>query len=162
MRPEEPGDADIIFEVTRKAFEGKAYSDGTEASLVGRLRQAGVLTLSLVAEERGEVIGHIGFSPVTLNGRETNWFGLGPLSVTPERQLQGVGSALVKTGLEALKGLGAAGCVLVGDPKYYSRFGFQGASSIFNPAFAAPYLQVLHLEGKMPQGEVAFHPEFGE
>lgn len=95
VRPERSGDEADIARVTEAAFRNMAFSDQTEHLIVGRLRQAGALAISLVAEHGGKIIGHAGFSPVTMSGGKTGWFALGPLSVLPENQGQGVGSALV-------------------------------------------------------------------
>lgn len=107
VRPERSGDEADISRVTEAAFRNMAFSDQTEHLIVGRLRQAGALVVSLVAEHGDEIIGHVGFSPVTLSSGEAGWFALGPLSVLPENQGQGVGAALVRSGLSALDGMGA-------------------------------------------------------
>jgi putative acetyltransferase len=125
VREEVPSDVEAIFEVTRAAFEGHPYSEGTEQYIVDALRSAGALTLSLVATVDGRVAGHIAFSPVTLSDGTEGWYGAGPVSVLPELQRRGIGSALMNEGLARLEALGAAGCVLVGNPAYYERFGFR-------------------------------------
>lgn len=84
VRPEQQGDEEAIARVTEDAFRNAEHSSGTEQLIVARLRNAGALTVSLVAEDSEGVIGHVGFSPVTLSGGETGWFCLAPLSVTPE------------------------------------------------------------------------------
>ncbi len=118
IRPERQGDEEAIARVTEDAFRNVDYSDKTEHVIVERLRKAGALTVSLVAEDSEGIIGHIGFSPVTLSGGETGWFCLAPLSVAPDRQRQGVGSGLVREGLAALDRLSASGAVVAGDPDY--------------------------------------------
>ena len=124
IRDERPEDVDAIRNLTARAFAGMPYSDGTESAIVDRLREAGTLTLSLVAAMDGAVVGHVAFSPVAISDGSKDWFGLGPISVEPQHQREGIGSALVDAGLSRLKALGARGCVLVGDPGYYGRFGF--------------------------------------
>jgi len=161
IRPERPGDEAEIGATTGAAFAGKTYSDQTEPQMIERLRRAGALTISLVAEEDGRVVGHVAFSPVTLSGGEAGWYGLGPISVRPDRQKQGIGSALIHEGMERLRALGAQGCVLVGDPGYYNRFGFAAADPALKVADVPPeYFLVLPLQGSVPSGIVAFHPGF--
>src|SRR5690606_20299677 len=111
--------------LTAAAFAGVPYASGTEPAIIAALRAAGALRLSLVAAEGQELLGHVAFSPVIIGGRDRGWLGLGPLSVRPDRQRRGIGSALVRTGLERLRRDGAGGCVLLGDPAYYRRFGFR-------------------------------------
>jgi GNAT superfamily N-acetyltransferase len=105
--------------VTVSAFKTLEFSNHTEQFIVAALRAAGSLTVSLVAEVDGRVVGHIAFSPVSISDGTRNWYGLGPLSVLPEYQRQGIGKALVQEGLSRLKGLNAQGCCLVGHPDYY-------------------------------------------
>lgn len=160
IRLENEGDADAIHALTAAAFQGKPFSDGTEAQVVDALRAAGALTISLVAEDYDEIIGHVAFSPVTINGQQGGWYGLGPISVAPARQRRGIGSALIETGLSQLRDLGADGCVLLGDPAYYSRFGFVGDSGLSHRDVDRRYIQWLSFTGDAPVGEVAFHPAF--
>lgn len=160
LRPERPGDEAAISAVTAAAFEGHPHSDGSEPQIVARLRAAGVLTLSLVAEEEREVVGHVAFSPVNFSGGEQGWFGLGPISVRPDRQGQGIGSNLVREGLRRLQEDGARGCVLVGEPAYYRRFGFRTEHDLTTPGVPREYLHALPLNGPVPSGIVAFHPGF--
>ena len=125
IRFEKPDDADAIHELTRVAFEPMPYSSNTEARIVRDLRASGDLTLSLVAEEDGEIIGHVAFSPVTIGNVEDGWYGLGPISVKPERQRQGIGRALIERGLDVLRERDATGCALIGDPSVYRGVGFE-------------------------------------
>jgi putative acetyltransferase len=118
IRPETDKDIEPIRRLTERAFEPMPYSHGTEPAIIEALRQQGQLTLSLVAEDDGKVVGQITFSPVTIDGDHDGWFGLGPVSVLPEEQGQYIGSQLVNAGLKALKQNGAKGCVLVGSPDY--------------------------------------------
>jgi putative acetyltransferase len=160
IRLENEGDADPIHEVTAAAFQGKPYSAGTEAQIVDALRAADALTISLVAEDHDEIVGHVAFSPVTINGRPGRWYGLGPVSVSPRRQRRGIGTALIKTGLAQLRDLGAAGCVLLGDPAYYGRFGFASDPALRYRDVDRRYFQRLSFTGDAPVGEVEFHPAF--
>jgi putative acetyltransferase len=107
IRDETKADADVISEVTMAAFETLEISNHTEQFIVEALRAAKALTLSLVAEVDGRVVGHIGFFPVTISDGTMNWYGLGPVSVLPEYQRRGIGSALIREGLSRLKALGA-------------------------------------------------------
>lgn len=160
IRAEQPGDEAAIGAVTAAAFAPMPYSDQTEPQIIERLRAAGALALSLVAEDDGVIVGHIAFSPVVLEGGEGGWYGLGPVSVLPERQGAGVGGALVREGLDRLRALGAAGCVLLGDPAYYGRFGFRNDHSLVLPDVPREYFQSLVLHGPDAFGIVAFHPGF--
>ncbi len=118
IRPETQGDETAIHAVTKDAFEGKAYASGTEASIIDQLRLDGDLTISLVAEDGGEIVGHVAFSPAWIGNASKMWFGLGPVAVLPHRQQQGIGQLLIEEGLKQLRNHGAAGCVLVGDPSF--------------------------------------------
>ena len=109
IRTERPADDAAIHALTRVAFEPMPFSSGTEAPIVRALRSSGDLTLSLVAEDDGVIVGHIAFSPVTIDGVHGGWFGLGPISVRADRQRQGIGKALIARGLELLRQRGAAG-----------------------------------------------------
>ena len=128
IRDETPGDAAVIGEVTLAAFRTLAISNQTEPFIISALREANALTVSLVAEAAGRVVGHIAFSPVTISEGTQNWYGLGPVSVLPEYQRQGIGKALIQEGLSRLKDLDAKGCCLVGHPQYYRKFGFENVA----------------------------------
>lgn len=162
IRDEGPGDAAAIRAVTLAAFEGKPYSQQTEAAIVDALRAAGALSVSLVAVDGGEIVGHVAFSPVAIDGAPAaGWYGVGPVSVRPDRQKEGIGSALMRAGLDRLKAAGARGSVLAGDPAYYRRFGFEPARTLSYPDVPAEYFQVLEFASPAPSGAVAFHPAFG-
>jgi len=160
-RPEEPDDRRPIFKLTEAAFKDMPFSDGDEQELVDRLRKNGDLTLSLVAEVSEGIIGHIAFSPVTISDGTQNWYGLGPVSVWPELHGKGIGSALINHGITQMRGLGAKGIVLLGNPEYYSRFGFKSDSAITYPGPPAEYFQYLVLAGDRPTGRVSYAPAFG-
>lgn len=160
IRLERPKDATTIHALTDTAFKGRPFSDGAEAQVIDALRAAGALTLSLVATQDGELVGHVAFSPVTINGEAGDWYGLGPVSVWPDRQRTGIGYALIREGLRRLQAMGAGGCVLLGDPAYYARFGFENDPDLRH-AGAPPWaFQCLALNGPRPYGEVSFHPSF--
>jgi putative acetyltransferase len=159
--PENGADACAIRALKDAAFRNAPHSSGTEAAIIDALRDAGVLTLSLVAKSEGHIVGHVAFSPVTINGKSGGWFGLGPVSVEPARQRRGIGQALILDGLERLKASGAQGCVLLGDPAYYQRFGFVSDPRLRYGDVPPEYFQRLSFTGVAPSGEVAYHPGFG-
>jgi len=103
IRPEAPADINQIRDVTARAFALKPFSAGTEPGIIDALREKGDLTLSLVAEEAGQILGQVSFSPVFIEGVHNNWFGLGPVSVEPHRQGQRIGHQLIEVGLERIK-----------------------------------------------------------
>jgi len=160
IRPEEPREFEVIPQGTRAAFEGNPYSHQTEPLIIKSLREAGALSLSLVAEQAGSVVGHIAFSKVFIDGKDEGWYGVGPLSVEPGLQRQGIGTALMKKSLDILRGREAGGCLLVGDPEYYSRFGFSSLPGLTLSEVPPENFMGLSLNGKIPQGEVVFHEAF--
>ncbi len=161
IRSEKSTDIEAIEQVTIEAFEGKWYSDQTEHLVINRLREAGVMSLSLVAELDGRVVGHVAFSAVTIDGEDKGWYGLGPVSVLPEIQKQGIGSKLIREGLSQIKEKGAKGCVLEGDPAYYQRFGFKNNPAlIYEGAPDQKYFMALPFHNDAPGGKVEFHKAF--
>lgn len=161
IRNERPGDADAIHVLTRNAFADAPYSSHTEQFIVDALRDAGALAVSLVAVDAEGIVGHVALSPVELSDGNQGWYGLGPISVAPGRQGEGVGGALMRAAMEALDTLGAAGCVLLGDPGYYGRFGFQAEPRLRLPGVPAEYFQARLLRGEWPDAEVEYHAAFG-
>lgn len=161
IRPERAGDEQAIHDVTAAAFKGHPHSDQSEPFIIERLRDQGALTLSLVAEDEGHIVGHVAFSPVTLTPPVPGWFGLGPVAVLPDRQAKGVGSRLIREGLAMLAAGGASGCVVMGDPEYYQKFRFRHESSLVFPGCAPQYFMALAFSGAVPEGIVAYHPAFG-
>ena len=160
IRNESANDAAAIEAVTVAAFASAAHTAGTEHFIVAALRRAGALAVSLVAEVGGEIVGHVAVSPVTLSDGTTGWYGLGPISVLPEHQRRGVGSRLMMEAMQRLRDIGAVGCVLVGDPAYYTRFGFHNEPALTYPDVPAQYFLVLPFEESAPRAEVTFHPAF--
>lgn len=160
IRPETPRDIAAVRTLTDDAFVGVEHSSQTEGAIVDALRAADALTVSLVAEMAGLIIGHVGFSPVLIDGRNIEWFGLGPVSVSPSFQRTGVGSALIKEGLAVLAGGGAQGCVVLGDPGYYHRFGFSSDHTLRYSDVPPEYFQSLILDGGPVSGEVTYHAGF--
>ncbi len=161
IRPERAGDEQAIHDVTAAAFERHPHSDQSEPFIIKRLRDQGALTLSLVAECEGNIVGHVAFSPVALTPPVPGWFGLGPVAVSPDHQAKGVGSRLIREGLAMLVADGAAGCVVMGDPEYYQKFRFRNESSLVFPGCAPQYFMALAFSGAVPEGTVAYHPAFG-
>lgn len=160
IRQETPADIAAIEIVTIAAFQNAAHTDHTEQFIVAALRNASQLTVSLVAEDEGAVIGHVAISPVTISDGATKWYGLGPISVSPDRQGQGIGAGMMRHALEALRSLDAAGCVVLGDPGYYSRFGFNPESSLVLPDVPPEYFQAILFNGSLPVGAVSYHDAF--
>ena len=160
IRPEDAGDESAIFALTEAAFANMPFSDGDEQHLVERLRADGDLALSLVAEDAERIVGHIAFSRVSISDGAQDWYGLGPVSVWPELQGQGIGGALVKRGIADLRQLGAKGVVLLGSPDYYARFGFAHEPQVTFPGPPPEYFQALVLDGDLPSGEVTYARAF--
>ncbi len=160
IRKEHASDAPTISRITEMAFRDMQHSSHTEQYIVDALRESGNLTLSLVAEQGQAVIGHIAISPVIISPCAQGWYGLGPLSVEPNSQQRGIGSALVQAALDLLKRSGAAGCVVLGEPGYYSRFGFQHDPGLILPGIPGDYFQALSFGAPIPSGTVAYHDSF--
>jgi putative acetyltransferase len=161
IRDEASGDHRAIRSVVDAAFEPMPFSNKKEGALVDALRAADALTLSLVAEEAGAIIGHIAISPVTIDGAALGWFGLGPVAVLPERQRGGVGSALIDAALSRLRATEAAGCVVFGKPSFYERFGFRQQSGLRFAGGPPELFMALLFRSPAPVGGVDYHPCFG-
>ena len=160
-REEEASDAEQIAALTTAAFATAPHASGTEAAIVEKLRAGGELVVSLVLEAEGQILAHVAFSPVTIGGADLGWVGLGPVSVAPSHQGRGLGAALIREGLLWAQSRGAKGCVVLGDPRYYRRFGFEADPRLSYPGAPEPYFQTLSFEGYVPKGEVAYSPAFG-
>jgi len=160
IRDETEADVSAITEVTIAAFETLEISNQTEQYIIEALRAAKALTVSLVAEVDGRVVGHIAFSPVTISDGSRNWYGLGPVSVLPDYQRKGIGGALISEGLSRLKMLDAQGCCLVGHPGYYKRFGFENMPGLVHEGVPQEVFFALSFAGHTPQGSVTFHESF--
>ena len=164
---ERPADAATLGALIDAAFAEAEHRGGNEGAIVAALRTAGALPLSLVAlGTDGVPVGHVAFSPVRIvsetgDGVAGDWYGLAPLSVLPERQREGIGAALVEAGLARLRAMGAAGCVLLGDPDYYGRFGFRSVPGLGYGDAPAPYVQAISFGGPPPVGDIAYHAAFG-
>lgn len=160
IRNETHVDVTAITEVTVAAFESLEISNHTEQYIIEALRAAGALSLSLVADMDGRVIGHIAFSPLTVSDGTQNWYGLGPVSVLPAFQRQGIGKALIREGLSRLKKRNARGCCLVGHPDYYRKFGFENVAGLVCEGVPKEVFFALSFDGDLPQGTVIFHEAF--
>jgi len=166
IRDEEPRDVAAIAEVTRAAFADHPHSNDTEHFIVAALRRSGALVISLVAEETaGErtkhVVGHVAFSPVAISDGSPYWYGLGPVSVAPNKQRRGIGSELIEQGLARLRELGAAGCVVLGEPEYYKRFGFVNNPQLTYAGVPPEYfLAQAFASASAASGEVRYHEAF--
>lgn len=160
IRDEQSGDIEAIAQITEKAFQTLAISQNTEQFIIRDLRRSGALTISLVAELDGRIVGHIAFSPATISDGSQDWYMLGPISVIRELHKKGIGSALVKAGLEELKALKARGCALVGDPAYYTRFGFRSDPRCTMEGVPQQFVQILPFGKRVPKGTVMHHEAF--
>ena len=161
IRSENEADSSEIHQIITSAFLNDPMSDGREAQIVALMRRDSALTLSLVAEIDGEVVGHISFSKVTINGEFNDWYGLAPVSVVPSHQHKGLGSKLINKGLMLLKSLGGKGCVVLGEPEYYQRFNFKFIPQLILEGVPPKYFMTLLFEGKVPSGHVKYHSAFG-
>lgn len=160
IRAETRADHDAIRRVTEAAFAGAAHAAGNEVRIVDALRATRLLSVSLVADIDGRIAGHVALSPVSLGDGTAGWHGLGPVAVDPRDQGHGVGSALVRAALAELPALGARGCVVLGDPAYYARFGFRRHPGLRYPGAPAEYFMALALHGAPPEAVVAYPPAF--
>ena len=160
IRNEIDADVDAITEVTVAAFRTLEISSHTEQFIVEALRANNALTLSLIAEADGHVVGHVAFSPVTISDGTQNWYGLGPVSVLPEHQRKGIGKSLILEGISRLKDLNAKGCCLVGHPDYYRKLGFKNVSGLVHEGVPQEVFLAMSFDGQIPQGTVNFHDGF--
>lgn len=160
IRLEKPSDIESIDNVTVAAFLNAQHTDHTEQFIVKGLRNAGALTISLVAEDGNKIIGHVALSAVTISDGSNGWYGLGPISVMPDEQGKGIGSKLMNIAITELKKLNANGCVLLGDPNYYHRFGFSPVDNLILADVPPEYFQALLLQGSYPKGNVTYHESF--
>ena len=159
IRDEQPSDADAIADATEDAFLGSDIpGQRNEQLIAAALRDAGALAVSLVADANGDVIGHIAFSPITIDGRASTWYSLGPVAVVRRYQKMGVGAALIHEGLRRLRNLGAGGCILVGHPSYYPRLGFVHPEGLVFDGIPEEVFFGMTFDGVWPHGRVREHP----
>ena len=147
IRPALPEDHAVIRALVTAAFATLAQSNGKEAEIVEGVRGEGCVLVELVAQDEGEIVGHVLFSRMTCD-RPLLVAALGPVAVAPHRQSHGVGSALIRTGLEACQALDAQAVIVLGHPDYYPRFGFSAdaATQIDSPYAGSPAFMALALE----------------
>jgi len=160
IRREIESDFDQIHTITELAFRGRPYAEEDEQDVIRRLRGAGALSLSLVALRDQELVGHVAFSPALESSGTAPWFALGPVSVLPRFQNQGVGSELIERGLSEIRGLGAIGCILTGNPDYYQRFGFAVARANAPDNEPGEFFMIKPFTDTTPGGRFAFHRAF--
>ena len=155
-----PADHSAIYDITKRAFAPMPYSDGDEQDLIDRLRNASALAISLVAEQDGAVVGQVTFTEAFAADGSNGWYALGPVAVEPELQNRKIGAQLIEAGIAMLHERDAAGCVLVGNPDYYSRFGFRSFPDVCPEGEPAEYFQILPLGVAVPRAVISFHPLF--
>ena len=160
IRPETARDCPAIHDLTKRAFAPMPFSAGNEQDLIDALRDQGALSLSLVAEQQGKIVGHVALSPVTHGCGQDGWFGLGPISVEPALQRQGIGRALISEARMWLKARQAQGCILVGNTGYYAQHGFVPAPEHAPENEPPEHFMVLALVGVIPAGKFSFHAAF--
>jgi putative acetyltransferase len=176
-----PGDKQVSLPIVRTEnvsdhtaihhVETAAFDRPDEADLVDRLREANALLLSLVAEQAGEIVGHVAFSPVKVTADDETYtaVGLGPVAVLPSMQKQGIGGMLIREGLKQLREAGHELVFLIGHPAYYPRFGFRPAVQL---GFGSDYITegepndhfmvIALVDGAFDDraGQVRYHPDF--
>ncbi len=162
IRAETDLDAARIRDLTRAAFAGAAHASGNEATILDRLRVMRGLSLSLVMEHDEDIVAHVAFSPVLIDGRDLGWVGLGPVSVLPALQGRGLGTALIREGLTRIAAQGARGCVVLGDPQFYRRFGFTSDANLQFDGAPPEYFMRLAFGEDIPTGHVTYQPAFQE
>ena len=159
IRRDTPADTEAIGRLITEAFATARRSSGHEAAIVAALRASDALTLSLVAEDQGKIIGYVAFSPIVVDDAMVSWFGLGPVSVLPPRQRQGIGVALIERGLSNLRDASAKGCVVLGDPNYYGKFGFRNDPGLRYGETGIHFQRLVFVD-PVPKGEVRYHIAF--
>ena len=157
---ETAADVSAVRAVTISAFLHARHTSHTEQFIVDALRKAGQLTVSLVAKTGSSIVGHVAVSPASISDGAAGWYGLGPISVEPDYQRRGIGSRLMREALRVLRVRGACGCVLLGEPRYYNRFGFQVDSNLTLPGVPLEYFQALSFGTSHPRGVVSYHAAF--
>lgn len=160
IRSEQKADWKAIWHVTQMAFEGRPYAGGDEQDLIDNLRANGALSVSLVAIDDSVLVGQVTFSPASISSGLGKWFALGPISVLPERQGEGIGGSLIAAGMNVIEQMGASGCILTGDPRYYVRHGFALAPEHCPDNEPREHFMLRLLGTERPLGTFAFHSTF--
>lgn len=142
IRNEMESDSAKISDIITLAFEHDPMSDKREAEI------------------GDQIVGHIAFSKVTIDEQFIDWYGLAPVSIATTHQNQGIGSILIREGIKRLKEMNAHGCVLLGEPSYYGRFGLKAHQLLVLPDIPAEYFQALSFSDKIPNGIVKYHNAF--
>lgn len=166
IRHEHSQDIERITEIQYAAFKDHPMHapgvEPTEQLLVQRLRESRMLTVSLLAEIDGRSVGHIAISPTVVGATQTGWFILGPVGVLPEFQGQGIGSALIREVMNRAQLIGAQGIVLVGDPAFYARFGFESIPGLKYEGVPDQYVMGVSFSSANPHGLIKAHKAFHE
>ena len=160
IRLEKSNDIQSIHTITVAAFLDAPHTDHTEQFIIKALRDSGALTVSVIAENSTKIVGHVALSPVTISDGTSDWYGLGPISVIPNQQGKGIGSKLMYAAITELKKLNAKGCVLLGDPNYYTRFGFEPIGGLILPDVPPEYFQAISFQNNHPTGTVTYQESF--
>lgn len=160
IRNEVSADVAAVAELTKAAYADHFYSEEAGPSILEDLRSADALVLSLVAELKGKIVGHLAVSSVTISDGSLNWYGLGPLSVAPEYQGYKVATTLVHHGLATLRGKGAQGCALIGLPAFFARFGFFNHGALRHDGVPREVYVRKLVDGDWPRGEISFHQAY--
>ncbi len=160
IRSERPEDIRAIYDLTKRAFAPMVFAGGDEQDLIDAVRDAGALSISLVAEIGSRIVGHVAFTPAMAADSTPGWYGLGPVAVEPELQRKGIGLQLINEGLGKLREWNAAGCIVLGDPNYYQRFGFLPFPALAPAGHPPEYFMILPLRESQPKAVVDFHPLF--
>jgi putative acetyltransferase len=160
IRPETPDDIDAVRAINIAAFADHPVSQQTEHLIVDALRDEGALSVSLVAVRDGQPVGHIAFSEAVVGEMTEGWYLVGPVAVLPEFQHQGIGCMLVAAGLAELQAREATGCVLVGDPGFYQRFGFGVHPGLAYQGVPDEFVLGLPFGDEAPAGGIAAHRAF--
>lgn len=161
IRKEQPVDIAAIVHISEAAFRHHPHSSPTKQHIISGHRQDGELTLSIAAEENRTVIGLVAVSPVTFSPEQSGWHGLGSISVRPDRQRQSIDTRLTTAALDRLQVLDVSGCVVLGDPDYYGRFGCSNHPHLVLPGVPPEHFQALAFRGQAPAGSAPFPRAFG-
>jgi putative acetyltransferase len=159
IRDQTEADFDAVHDLVIAAFKTLPIACGREQFVMDTLWRNRSAIVALVAND-GIIVGQAAFSKIVVDRRDVGWHGCGPVSVLPTRHKQGIGSALMREGLKRLKTLGSKGCVVVGDPAYYPRFGFANTDALREPGVPPEVFMAILFDGEMPRGDVAFDPAF--
>jgi putative acetyltransferase len=160
VRKERATDIDAISRLTEAAFQDHPHSNHTEQFIINALRRCDRLTISPVAVDGGAILGRVALSPVSISSGVSGWYGLGPISTLPSRQREGIGSMLIDSALAELKRIGAAGCVVLGEPGFYRRFGFEARPGLDLRDAPAEYFQAISFDAEPATGSVRYDEAF--